>query len=550
MTDRASLLQALRAADAAGDTAAAQAIARRLASQPSNGPSEAQTQPRQGGSSQQAVQAPVEGMLTGDEGGLEKFRSGMAGAGIKAYLGMKQMFGQLTPEEKSVLAQVNADEKTAGGWGTAGNLTGNVMGGIAASIATPEAAILGGLGRAAPYVKAALGSGLTAGVSTPIEGAETAGDIAKGKLTEAGKAAVAGPVAVAGGHILKKVLTKPFTPSVDAERLLAQGVVPTLAQGAEGRAGQFVGNLTSGVADVGNRQGKEVLGALEQRIGNGGVQTPGGTLGEVTDQLGSAWESEMGNLMQGKRFSLTKDIFSRARAAADAAKIGTRLGQQQREARAAVDNVLGEGNFGGRVNYDTLRQTYLNPLQEAADKAGTTGAQQAILEAKNVLTNKALRAGLNKEEQATLDALNERYYDLSRLREAGQGASQFSEGVDINRLAGKYANAPGSTAAQTELIEPAQRLLGQAQTQDSARTLLTAAKKGTIGLTANALTGGLAAPAYGVSLLGQTRPGARYLFGDYAAQKALREGIDNPQNRLLKALLDNQSNYGAAMTAD
>jgi hypothetical protein len=234
-----------------------------------------------------------------------------------------------------------------------------------------------------------------------------------------------------------------------------------------------------------------------------------------------------------------------------------------RDAREALDNIVGSDRNTVRLSADTLRGDYLNPLQQAVNDAKDPRVVEALVNAKNILINKSRNAKLSADELQTLKDIDSRYFDLMRLKESGEANLT---GVNIGKLSQSYQNAPGmdimgaTNKTNDELIGPAVRVLGATPRQDEARTMLNITKRILQGSAAASLgtvapvTTAVSAPLYGLSAMGQTPWGARALTGQNPTQKALKEALEsNATNEvslanLLRALRDNSSTLGASLT--
>lgn len=520
--DRAQLLNALRAADAAGDVAAAQAIARQLATTPATPAQKPSAAPSE------QVEQPF-----ARAGGHGPVLAGVADAAIKGALGVRQLFGGLSPEQKAVLQELKKEKEAdpSSGWRTTGEVAGNIamtaIPGSKAEKALRGAAKVPSLLRAA---SAAAGSAAGTEFLTSVGEGEGAWDQLYGKLKNAGTAAaVAGPLAGA-----MRVASQPFAPTAEAVGLIKKGVNPTLQQGAEGKMGRFIGGLTSGAVDVRNRQEQEVAKALLDRITDGGVQVPHATGREIYDAAKHYVDDGYGAVFKGKRFPLAPKHVSGALQAAQQLNARGQFVRESTDAGRTVANVFGEtGDRVRMLKYDTLMDDFLEPLSKRAyDEAPNDAVKDRILAARQYLIDNVRNSRLSPEEAAKVKDLDIRNFDVNRIREAIRGVAGEEEGLTIGRLANAYAGKTmkGNTTAD-ELIGPAVRVLGRTPRQDQARSALIAAGK-VAGLgTGAALTGAASIPAaaatigglYGVSMLGQTAGGARALLGQTETQRKLAE---------------------------
>lgn len=559
----------------------AQAAARKYlttAQKPSGAPKAAPVAP----GAAPAAQAPVEGAggaafgvfpKSGkgrkyDSDPLGKMGKGVANAGIEAYLGGKQLFTDLDSVEMDVLRQSREDVKAAGGYGGLGQVAGNVGILAAGSAAAPArlAKALTAARGAAPVTTAAAVSGVQSGALTPVEDQENK-YAEKGK--EALKSAATAGALVGGGRLLKKAATRPFTPSADAENLMEQGVYPTLQQGAESRVGQLIGGLASGSKAVPRRQAQEVLDALTERAAGGKASLPGGTLQERLGVVDDVITKDYEAATRGRMFPMTKAIREDTiKAARSAEQPGGRFKLEADEAERLVQNVIGDSTTATRMGFGKLAKDYLQALEEAAGTTSKERVRDAVSKARDVIVQRSRNSRLTTDELAALQKIDDRYFDLMRLKEASKGAGGHETGVSIRKLAEAYGRAPGmdkmgaTNATDQQLIGPAYRMLANTESENAARgTLLNwrrAAGLGTLGAGAAATgmaapTAAVLAPLYATSIAGQTKAGSRYLFGDYDWQKKLRGALDSEATdqltiaNLLRKMRDSNS-LGFALT--
>lgn len=480
---------------------------------------------------------------------LDALRAGIAQAGIKGALGIKQFFGGLSDEDKAVLREVEAEDLAdpKGGWRLGGEIAGNV-----AATAVPGAKLAKTLG-ATRAVKAtgALAAPLTAaGTSAGTEFAVAPGegddllDQAASKVKKALQAGAFGGMLQAGGSVLRKALTKPFAPTAEAQKLLDQGIVPTLQQGSESSTGRFVGGLTSGALDSSRRQNQEVLDAFLKRVAPG-LDTKNMSPSEIVSHVDTVLQQERDGLFAGKMFKLTpaarSEIWKAAR------------GGRGTQPEAADMGLRAMGGTGAAMTARTPIQMRAEKMQETrdllqdaigdfkGDNVMETQARKNLIAAKNKFDELVRDPALTPDERVQLGDLNARYSDALRLFEAAKSPAAQKQIRVADLMRGYQKMAPGNKMSfakaegpmLSEILEPSSRVLGLMPNQDEARSAMVAARriaapvgKAAAGGAAGLLVPGAAAPLaglYGLSLAGQTRPGARALFGDFAAQKKLEE---------------------------
>lgn len=518
------------------------------------------------------------GVLKGDDtdSTLDQLKYGLGGVGVQGYLGLKNNFGKLDAEDQRVLKQSEDDVQRSGTVGKVANTLGQVGGGVASAIAAgalvPEAAVAAvpAVVRAAiakspllkgtlNYIKNAGAAGAQEGLTAPAEDQE---DIVGSKLKRAGVAAGLGVGLKGVTDVLQMPMRGMFRASKDAIDLMKQGVTPTLQQGGDSWLSRFVGGLTTGAFKHGERQGEEVTRVLGNRVGNGNVDIPPGmTLNELTGQLEASIGQDKANLFKGKLLPMTAQIRDDALREADKLKLsGGRGLDPQREARGALDDVIGSDRNAVRMTEPRFQRDYMDRMDNKISRARDEEAKAALISAKEVLEQKSRRSVLNAEEKATLDEINGRLYDLARMNEA-KGTQGELPGFKIKSIVDAYGNQPDAALNVTnqELIGPIGRVLGKQPNQNQARAMLVNSLRvlgglGTLG-TAAVKAPYLAAP-YAISLAGQTGPGAKALFGQYPLQRKLTSAFDSPATddvtfaNLLRAMRDNASNQGASFTGN
>lgn len=524
------------------------------------------------GGSQAPAQAPPEGQKPFARAGgvqglhprLDALRAGVAQAAIKGAMGIKQFFGGLSDEDKAVLREVNAEDLADpnGGFRLGGEILGNVAAtavpGAGLAKAMQGSRLVKATGKLAAPLTAAGTSAVTEAVVAPGEG-DTVGEQMASKGEKAAQAAAAGGALQTAGSVFRKTLTKPFSSTAEAKSLLDQGIVPTLQQGADSKTGRFVGGLTSGAFDVRTRQNEEVLRAFIARVAPG-LDTKNMSTSEIVGHVDDLLAKERDGLLGNKTFKLTPTARSEVWKAARGVK-GT-----QPEAQAMALQAM--GGTGAAMTARTPIQMRANKLQETRDliqnalddfgkdNVMESQARRSLIAAKNKFDELVRDPALSPDELVALGDVNARYSDALRLFDAAK-SPQGQKQIRVSDLMRSYAKmAPGNKMSfakaegpvLNEVLEPSARVLGLQPSQDEARSAMVAARriaapvaKAAAGTAAAALVPGAAAPlglAYGVSALGQTRGGARALFGDFAGQKELEE--------LLRGTFPYTANLGSA----
>lgn len=540
--DDPKLLDALQRADAAGDTAGATTIAAHIKAlrgapqTPSEAPQIAPVAPSPTPATPAPTYAQKAAGLAGDlasfAGNFPLFNkqkladqtAGGVGSVVKAGLGAKSMVTDLSPDDKGALNVIEQDAASNPS-NRAGQVTGDVARGLG------EAALLPAV-KGAKVLNAARNIGMGA-VDTAIA---TPGDWTdKGKA--AGESALAGLGLSGAGTALKKGATGLFTATKDALDLIKQGITPTLQQGSEGGIGKWIGGLTSGSTNVRGRQEQEALTALTNRASNGQVAAPDATLNQRVGMVQSSQDQDLANFNKGKKFPLNQSIRNDVLSQADALKrSGGRFQDEQGDARAILDNIVGSDTNPTRLSGDNLQSNYIDAITNKQMPRNGPLVNDALENAKQVLIQRSRNAALSSDDQALLKSIQDRQYDLARMKELQAGKGGESEGLNIGKLAKSYGDQPdaATNATNQELVGPLVRTIGTTPRQDESRQLLVNAKR-ILGLGATgALTGHLPLAAtagaglYGLSALGQTAGGARALFGQTGTQQAIRRGLEDP----------------------
>lgn len=504
-----------------------------------------------GGSTAQPTQGAPEASQPFQRAGLQPnwgapFVSGVADAGIKAGLGVAQLFGGLSDENKAVLNEMKKekDADPNAGWRTTGDVAGNIaltaLPGAAAEKALRGTASLPGILRSA---LAAGGSAAGTEAITSVGQGDTYGEQMASKAKNAGLAGMVG--GTLGGAV--RAITKPFQISAEGKALLDQGITPTLRQGAEGDVGKAVGGLSGNAFSgaVRRRQSEEIAADLLRRI------APGEDFAhmhpdEIIRGLDARFAREIDPILNGKIFQMTPTkrsvIWAEARKAAgpeadDVAKLLDNMAQTSQALRASNNVRLGRtGLQSQRARLQSHIDRYSGST-DPKDKAVLAG----LVAAKNKFDQLVRNPSLSPDELARLSDIDARYFDFKRLEGAAKTAKGQKE-FDVPNLVQQYSNmdpsgghgfARATSQTQRELLNPAQRVLDMSGADDARagmaglrRTLAPWAAGSTVLGTA-ALGGPLVGiplgAAYGASMLGQTKKGAEMLFGETEAQKKLAE---------------------------
>ncbi len=470
--------------------------------------------------------------------------SGLGDSAIKAALGIKSLFTDLSPENKGVLEQIRQESERESGMGAFGRGAGEVAGNIAMT-AVPGAkagsvlAKAAGAGRAArtlATVGSAAGvSGATGFALTPSEA-----EGAEARFAEKGRQAAIDAALGAGmqgvGTVLRKATTRMFTPSPDAVKLMEAGITPTLSQGAERRIGKSIGSLAAGSRRVLQRQNEELGESLFRKITEGNRDIPGGTGNELLESAQDYVSRAYDDVFQGQKFPITQSLVGRASAAAS--QTG-RLGGGAKaagEAAAIIADTIDATKLsarGTRMTQKEIQKEILTELKRKAARTNDPGVVAAIDRARDVFKNHVY-GRITPEQLMRVKDIDRLNYDLSRMKTAAKDAAGENVGVGIDRLKTAYGRADPMAGVNTvdELVGPAQRVLGPTHAAagrgdvNTTMRILAPLGVGGIGVaTSNPIIAPILAGLYGTSAIGQTVRGARFLMGQNQSQKDLAEAL-------------------------
>lgn len=504
--------------------------------------------PATGGSPTQAQTAAPEPSQAPYEraGGYGPVLAGVADAGIKTALGLKQLFGGLSPENKAVLQQMqqeNAAEpnKFLRGSGEFGaNVALTAIPGIKAENALRAA--MGG-GRAAAVGASALAAGGQEALTSVGEGDTYAQQMANKGKSALTAAALGGGLSGAG-----QVLARPFQATPEAQRLMDMGITPTLQQGAEGKLGRFVGGMSGGAGAslVKERQNQQTIAEMLRQI-TPGVDYKGKSTSEMVGIMDDVLKQQYGDILGGKIYQMTPtaraEIWKAARQGAgreqsDVADVLRNMGEVS-QALSSSNNV--------RMGTDAMsaqRQRIQDAINQYSIPNATVSDNQirrGLVAAKNRFDETVRNTSLSPEELASLSNLDSRYSDAVRVMQAAK-SPEAQKQLKVSDMMRAYAQldptggigfAKATAPMQRDLLEPATRTMNLTAADDS-RAGIAAVKRMVAPFAAGgsvlggATLGGPAvgvplAAGYGLSLLGQTEQGARALFGQTSAQKKLAE---------------------------
>lgn len=526
------LQSALQRAQAAGDTAAVQDLSERLGL---------------GGSPQAAQPSPPEAAKPfARAGGYGPTVAGIGDSAIKTFLGAKQLVGLESEDDKRVRKMMEEEHEAdpEKGWRTAGEVVGDI-----AQTAIPANYAAKGIQGAQllanfPKLAAILGAG-GSGAATELvtshgEG-DTYGEQLLSKVKQAAKAGATAAAITGGISAVAKPLTGLFKATPEAERLYAQGINPTLQQGAAGFPGKYIGGLTAGVRDVKGRIKDEGAEAILKRATEGKVSVGSGTGSEYADAARNYVSNEYDVLWANKRIQLSPKQREALVSAAGRLPSDGRGKRAATEATGIVEDLFGveQGKAIAQTNYPlnpkTWREEFRSKLTNAAMGADDD-VKRRLLDVREEADKLITLKRLSPAEKARLSEVNRLNFDATRLEEAIAGGGQAKEGIDFRRLNTAYSRMlnQGRSMGNTtydDIVAPTTRVLDNTPNQNMARSLKAAVGKLLLPTAAAAGMGGLGTAAgvatipYAISLMGQFPGGARKLLGQEAWQKALADKI-------------------------
>jgi hypothetical protein len=401
--------------------------------------------------------------------------------------------------------------------------------------------MVGGAGRlrqtAALLAPAAAISATTGAVLTPSEG-EGFAERFSDKASQGAIDAALGAGLQAGGSALRKSVTGLFRPTPDAVKLMERGITPTLAQGAESRAGKSIGSLAAGAQRVRDRQREEIGNSLFRKITEGKRDSPGGTGNELVDDAQDYVSREYDAVFGNKRFSITEPLVGRAAAAASTlTSVGggaEAAGVANRIIRDTIDQTVLPARRGRQMTQRMIQGEILTELKRKAAETNDPAVIAAVDRARQVIIN-SVYAKLTPEQLMRVKEVDRLNYDLSRLKEATAAGRGEDVGLDVTQLKRVYGKAPEMQGVTTldDVVGPAQRKLGNTPATGGRSDLTTAARIAAPVIGAGAFGSVLSLPAvapivaglYGLSVAGQTAGGARFLMGQTNAQKKLAKAL-------------------------
>lgn len=465
--------------------------------------------------------------VAGDYSGLSKAAIGAAGAVNSAAMRLKQLAGRdLTPQDIQGLEEYKALEKESGA-AVAGNIAMNVL-----ATLNPGAALYRGGAAAASKVlpawakflapttgAAVSGAAVTAATQPTLEGETGAGNASVGALGAAGADAV-----TRGGARL----VQPVVQSAPVQRLLKEGVVPTVGQAAGGFINRIEQQLESipvvgwmithargrAVQEMNEAAIRKALpkGSKEQiEAGREGIERAGAVIDNAYD---AAYGQIKSKVKVDQQFFKTVSEIPKREGIDLPPSLAGRFDQlvKDRVMARLADGADAETVRAAHNSLGTLSRKY-----RSSGDVDQRALGQALHEAKLSLREMVSRQS-GGEFKATLDALDSKNAALKAVEKAS-GYQGSRDGV-FSAEALKRASSKSSGEMRAFAGEAAD-VLGRTvpDSGTAGRVLLpTAMVRGqevNLGVPALA-TGLLASPIY-------SRLGSRYMLGDFPAQATIAE---------------------------
>jgi len=415
--------------------------------------------------------------------------------------------------------------------GTAGDIAG-AMGAFAAPLGAAEQGLIK-LGSALPKwaskVGAAMGVGGAEGAAQPVlEGESRATNATIGAM-------LPGALSVAG-QAGRKLVTQPFKVSRTGEALLDEDITPTLGQGVETEGTVFarlaknmeatLEGIVPGITSNRRRAEQEVVDAVARRAAPPGATIPTARAGtpEYFHDLDSIYDDAYQDVLGTIPGRIdTLEVASVVNDALD--NMGMMVNpstknQMRRVLNGIIDefSAVGMSPSAARQFQQRIRKqlTKFSSMENANEN--TFGAVE-ILSAINdgmssIFENKLGTAGAQRLKDIDLAYANK------MLLETAKGYAKGGEEIGVKHLdramrarTGRSRRIRGGGLGQ-DIVDPAMEAMGGPKPSAWKRAL-SVSGLGFGGWAAPAV----AAPALGISLLGGTKPGFKFLTGLYEPQR-------------------------------
>ena len=363
--------------------------------------------------------------MSEDDSAFDKFKHGLARSALETGLGIKGLFTDLSENDKAVLKMMKRDAEKTGGWGTAGNITGEV-----AQLAIPASK----LSKATKLKNATRGRQAlaTIGAESALGGAHgalKAPEEGKDRLDKAKEGAMWGAAGAGTGQLLSKAM-RGVKQSEAGKYLTDLGVRLTPGQAAEGglpRALEYTMGILPGTAKSVARQKKAAdetfsTKMLEQAAPPGGTIKGTGHEGmkELRDSYKTAYRDAW-----GKAGKLSDDTMQDMMVKMDeVAEYGTEAVGPLRRLNNKIDQYLGAKTT---KNLDTLDDQLRQEIRRIENSQyPNVDMADALEQMRGVL-----RSGTSKETQDALRAINSQYGKFKAVERAAGSLSGMKSGEGL-----------------------------------------------------------------------------------------------------------------------
>lgn len=454
----------------------------------------------------------------------EDLSRGIAESTLRTGLGAYEMFGgELSDTQKKAMELMRRDVDASGGWGTAGNVVGEL-----AQFALPAAALAKGVKLAGKGAKTLLAAdiGLSAGLGATA-------------LPQAGRTrkegAVSGAFGALGGGVLGAGLRKAVkgvNVTDAAKRLLDKGMYLTPDKAtksvfprAAAYAMQVTPFLAKGVREAGEESTKSMNKVLLNSVTPSGKITEVGAAGikQLKTAFSDAYTAAWAKASKPSGNSLVNIINEGVEAGT---ALGGGSGMTIKKILGDIKNLSG-GNFSTGALKE-LDNTFRTSIESAAKK-GEDALHGAL-----VSMRAKLRKAAGAEANTALKAVDSKYGDFIAVRDAGSALSSMKAGgvIDADTLMGGVKSAGGKTRSAT----------GDAPQYDFAQDVIN-----TIGLkTPNPIIDIMKGISVNTPTVLPLRTMGQTLIGKTAPQKFMQKGYDSKVAEALRNLGLRGSIGGAA----
>jgi hypothetical protein len=349
------------------------------------------------------------------------FKQGLATSGIETGLGIKGLILGATKEDEDVLRMAREDAKAAGGWGTAGNVAGDIAQMAVPASKMAKVGMLPGATRTAKAAsmagQVALGAGFE-GMQAPQEG-QTRGEAAM--MGGAGAA-----LGVGGGRVLDRAL-KGIKQTPEAEYLASIGARLTPGQAAEPglvRTAEYVAGILPILSRTVAKQKESALDSLNFAVLNRAA-APGKTVDKTgheglkqikkgfTETYGDAW-AKAGQLDQT---ALYDQIARQSAAKAISADAATPL----KRIEEAFDSYLGGPTTKNLHGLDNKIRGEIRKIQDA--KFPNIELLEHLKDMRG-----SLRSSIAPEAAEALRAIDQKYGAFKTIEAAAGSTAGIKEG--------------------------------------------------------------------------------------------------------------------------